>query len=215
MRKSLLTGFLGFALLVTPIVFSTKYDAAKSLQPTAPAAATPRIAPAAPLPNYDIRLAGRGEFADTDVSTRARAQSAVSNGSAAVRSRAAAVENFRASLGAKGSDNLRAEVNEAGAMKNFFVDGAALTGPQADLPDNVARGFLKSRAALFALDAAGVNGLKLNREDKDEGTTFLDYTQTVGGVKVFEGDVRVAVGRAGEVLSVRQGFIVNGQTVGS
>src|SRR5215213_1948986 len=212
MRKSLLTGLLGVALLVTPVIFSTKSGAANPLRPKAPAAATPRTSPA-PLPNYDIRLAGRGEFADTDVSTKARAQSAVASGSAALRSRAAAVENFRAGLSARGAEHLRAEVNEAGAMKNFFIDGAALTGPQADVPDNVARGFLKSRAALFALGEAGVNGLKLNREDSDEGTTFLDYTQTVDGIKVFEGDVRVAVGRAGEVLSVRQGFLVNGQAV--
>lgn len=213
MRKSLLTGLLGTALLITPVVFSTKSDAAKPLQPKEPVvpAVTPRTSPRAPLPNYDIRLAGRSEFADTDVSTKSRTQSAISSASAAVRSRASAVESFRASLSAKHAEHLRAEVNEAGAMKNFFIDGAALTGPQADMPDNVARGFLKSRAALFALSEAGVNGLKLNGEDNDEGTTFLDYTQTVGGIKVFEGGVRVAVGRAGEVLSVREGFLVNGQ----
>jgi Zn-dependent metalloprotease len=214
MRKSLLTGLLGAALLIAPVVFSTKSDAANPLRPKPPAAATPR-APRTPLPNYDIRLAGRGEFADTDVSTRSRAQSALASGNAALRSRASEVENFRAALGARGAEHLRAEVNEAGALKNFFVDGAALTGPQADLPDNVARGFLKSRAALFALSEAGVGGLKLEREDNDAGTTFLDYTQTVNGFKVFEGDVRVAVGRAGEVLSVREGFLVNGQAAGS
>jgi Zn-dependent metalloprotease len=213
MRKSLLTGLLGVSLLILPVVFSAKSDAANPLRPKAPAA-TPRTSPKAPLPNYDIRLAGRGEFTDTDVSTKARAQSAISSASAAVRSRASAVESFRASLGER-SEHLRAEVNEAGAMKNFFIDGAALTGPQGDLPDNVARGFLKSRAALFALSESGVNGLKLNREDNDEGTTFLDYTQTVSGIKVFEGDVRVAVNRAGEVLSVREGFLVNGQAVSS
>lgn len=215
MRKSLLTGLLGFALVAAPVLFSAKSDAANPLQPKSPAAATPRTSPRAPLPNYDIRLAGRGEFADTDVSTKARAQSAAAGGSAAVRSRASAVESFRASLGEKGVEHLRAEVNEAGAMKNFFVEGATLTGPQGDLPDNVARGFLKSRAALFALSEAGVSGLKLEREDNDQGTTFLDYVQTVGGVKVFEGDVRVAVGRSGEVLSVREGFLVNGQAVSS
>jgi Zn-dependent metalloprotease len=98
-------------------------------------------------------------------------------------------------------------------MKNFFIEGATLSAPQSDMPDNVARGFLKSRASLFALTEAGVAGLKIDREDNDEGTTFLGYTQTVSGIKVFEGDVRVAVGRAGEVLSVREGFLVNGQKV--
>jgi Zn-dependent metalloprotease len=217
MRKSLLTGLLGVALLITPVVFSTKSNAANPLRGKTPAAAAPappRSRPA-PLPNYDIRLAGRGEFADTDVSSTANAQRAVASAAAPVKSRASAVESFRAGLNAKAAGHLRAQVNESGAMKNFFIEGATLSAPQSDMPDNVARGFLKSRASLFALTEAGVAGLKIDREDNDAGTTFLDYTQTVNGIKVFEGDVRVAVGRAGEVLSVREGFLVNGQKVGT
>lgn len=206
MRKSLLTGLLGLALLSTPLAFSTKSDAANPL-PQNVSAARPRTAPA-PLPNYDIRLAGRTEFADSDLSSAAGRQRALSGGNAALQARASAVENFRAGLGAKAAQHLRAEANETGALKNFFVEGAALTGPQADVPDNIARGFLRGRSALFVLTDAGVSSLKLNREDSDEGTSFLDYTQTVGGYKVFEGDVRVAVGREGQVLSVREGFLV-------
>lgn len=221
MRKSLLTGLLCVALLAAPVVFSTKSNAANSirrnvnttLRQSLPAASS-RARPA-PLPNYDIRLAGRGEFTDTDVSSTAGVQRAVASGSAAVRTRASAVESFRAGLSARAAGHLRAEVNEAGAMKNFFMEGATLSAPQADLPDNVARGYLKSRASLFALAESGVAGLKLNREDRDEGTTFLDYSQTVGGIKVFEGDVRVAVNRDGEVLSIREGFLVNGQKAGA
>jgi Zn-dependent metalloprotease len=212
MRKSLLTGLLGVALLVCPVVFSTKSDAAKPLR-KAPAAAGPTKTRPAPLPNYDIRLAGRGEFTDTDVSSSASAQRAITSANASVKSRASAVESFRAGLSSKAAGRLRAEANESGALKNFFIDGAALSAPRSDMPDNVARGFLKSRASLFALTDAGVSNLKLNREDKDDAATFLDYSQTVGGIKVFEGDVRVAVGRAGEVLSVREGFLVNGQKV--
>ncbi|HKO62535.1 MAG TPA: M36 family metallopeptidase, partial [Pyrinomonadaceae bacterium] len=40
-----------------------------------------------------------------------------------------------------------------------------------------------------------------------------DYAQIVGGYKVFEGDVKVVVNKHGEVLSVREGFLVEGQTV--
>jgi hypothetical protein len=50
-------------------------------------------------------------------------------------------------------------------------------------------------------------------EDNDRGTTFLKYVQTIGGIKVFEGEVQVVVNRNGEVLSVREGFLVSGQTV--
>ncbi len=210
MRKSLLTALLAAALLAMPTAFSPKSDAANPLRQDAPAAGKrPQ-----PLANYDIRLAGRGEFVDTDLSAPAAAvrQKAANGASVALQTRASAVESFRASLGER-AHRLRAEANEAGALKNFFVEGDALSEPQADVPDNVARRFLKGNASLFALTNAGVNTLKLERDDNDRGTSFLDYTQTVSGVKVFEGDVRVVVGRSGEVLSVREGFLINGQSV--
>ena len=209
MRKSMLTALLGLALLATPFAFSTKSGAANPLRQNEPAAGNRPT----PLPNYDIRLANRDEFDDTELNTNAGRQRAAGSLNAALRSRASAVENFRAGLGAQRGRNLRAEVNEAGALKNFFVDGAALTGPQSDLPDNIARGFLRRQAALFGLSNASVNSLRLENEDNDEGTSFLDYAQTVGGLKVFEGNIKVAVGRSGEVLNVRQGFVVNGQRV--
>jgi hypothetical protein len=195
------------ALLVTPVAFSTRSDAASPLRQNTPAAG-----PRTPLPNFDIRLAGRGEFNDTELNTNAGRQRAAGSANAALRARAAAVENFRAGLGAAGA-RLRAEVNEAGALKNFFVEGGTLSAPRSDLPDNVARGFLRGHASLVGLTSADVNGLKLTRDDTDEGTSFLDYVQTVGGVKVFEGDVRVVVGKSGEVLSVREGFLHGGQKV--
>jgi Zn-dependent metalloprotease len=210
MRKSLLTALLAAALLATPAAFTTKSDAANALRQKDPAAAGNHPTT---LPNYDIRLAFRDEFDDAELNTNAGRQRAVGSANAALRSRASAVENFRAGLGASGAKKLRAEVNEAGGLKNFFVEGAALSAPQSNTPDNVARGFLKKQAALFGLSNADVNALKLEKEDDDQGTTFLDYTQTVGGVKVFEGNVKVVVGRGGEVLNARQGFVVNGQKV--
>jgi Zn-dependent metalloprotease len=165
------------------------------------------------LPNYDIRLAGRGEFTDYNLSSGVGARDAAQKGDAALLARSSEVDNFRASLKPEAAQNLRAEVNEAGAMKNFFIDGAALSEPRWDTPDNNARNFLKSQARLFGLSEAGVAALKLEKEDNDRGTTFLDYSQTVGGIKVFEGEVKVVVNSSGEILSVREGFLINGQTV--
>ncbi|MDT5294378.1 MAG: hypothetical protein QOJ76_1258, partial [Acidobacteriota bacterium] len=213
MRKSLLTALLGVALVVTPAAFPTKSDAARALRQirTIVPLAKPRPTP---LPNYDIRLVGRGEFNDSALNSTAVTRSAVKNGTPALQARASAVEDFRAGLNAQAARNLRAEVNESGAMKNFFIEGAPLSSPRADLPDNIARNFLGSRASMFALTGAGVAALKLDKEDDDAGTSFLNYTQTIGGIKVFEGDVRVAVNADGQVLSVREGFLVNGQKVG-
>lgn len=207
MRKSVLAALLGLVLLAAPAAFSTRSSATNLLRQNAPAAGNRP----SPLPNYDIRLAGRDEFDDAELDTPAGRQRAAGGANAALRARAAAVENFRAGLGARRARNLRAEVDEAGALKSFFLDGGALTGPQADLPDDIARGFLRRQAALFGMSGAAVGELRLENEDEGRGTTFLDYAQTVGGLKVFEGGVKVAVGRDGQVLNVRQGFVLNGQ----
>jgi Zn-dependent metalloprotease len=208
MRKRLLVVLLGVALVAASMFPLMKSDAARAPQPNSVPTNQNRIKRAT-LPNYDIRLAGDGEFRESDLSSTAGEQSR----DAGVPARSSAVDNFRANLSPEAAQNLRAVVNEAGAMKNFFIDGAPLSEPQADAANNIARNFLKRHAQLFALTNAGVAALKLNKEDNDRGTTFLDYAQTVGGIKVFEGNVQVAVNRNGEVLSVREGFLVTGQKV--
>jgi Zn-dependent metalloprotease len=160
------------------------------------------------LPNFDIRLTDRGEFNDMDLSSTSGKQVAMQN--ARTRSRASAVEQFRSSLQAENAANLRAVVNEAGAMKNFFIDGATLSEPRSDTADNIARNFLQQHSSLFALSDTSIEELKLENEDNDRGTTFLSYTQTVGGLKVFEGQVQIVVNKNGEVLNVREGFLVDG-----
>jgi Zn-dependent metalloprotease len=163
------------------------------------------------LPNYDIRLAGRTEFTDVDLNSNADNQGLAQSGDAARAERSSAVDKFRENLHPEAAQNLRAVVNESGAMKNFFIDGATLSEPQSDTSDNIARNYLKRQNALFALSDESVDTLKLEKEDNDNGTTFLDYAQTIGGIKVFEGNVKVVVNKNGEVLNVREGFIVNGQ----
>ncbi len=159
------------------------------------------------LPNFDIRLAGQGEFTDMDLTSSTGKQSALQ--SRVTNARVAAVEEFRSTRAGNDGANLRAVVNEAGAMKNFFIDGATLSEPQSDTADNIARNFLNRHNQLFALSGKDIGALKLENEDNDRGTSFLSYTQTVGGIKVFEGQVQLAVNKNGEVLSVREGFLVD------
>jgi Zn-dependent metalloprotease len=212
MSKRLLVGLLVFALIVASMFPFTKSDAAKAPEPNVVPAGQVRTK-RPPLPNYDVRLVGRGEFTETDLNSTDQKNSALQSGDAERQARVSAVDNFRANLRPEAADKLRAVVNEAGAMKNFFIDGEALSEPQSDVPDNVARRFLKGQAPLFALNDSAVDELKLIKEDNDQGTTFLDYNQTVGGIKVFEGNVKVVVNQHGEVLSVREGFLVTGQRV--
>jgi Zn-dependent metalloprotease len=170
-----------------------------------------RQLPPGPLPNYDVRLVGKGEFADYDLNAGDGVQSAAKN--VATQARVSAVDQFRSSLKSADAANLRATVNETGAMKNFFIDGATLSAPQSDTADNIARRFLRQNASVFALSGADVTNLAMTGEDVDQGTTFLKYVQTVNGIKVFEGGVQVVVNKSGEVLSVREGFLVSGETL--
>jgi Zn-dependent metalloprotease len=163
------------------------------------------------LPDYDIRLAGQSEFMDYDLKSESGAKSASQD--ATLRSRTSSIESFRSRLNAQDAENLRAIANHTGALKSFFVDGGALSAPETGAPDGIARGFLKQNSSLFALTDEAVAGLKLNREDNDRGTTFLNYTQTIDGIKVFEGDIKTAVNRNGEVLFVSEGFLLANQSL--
>ena len=169
--------------------------------------ATRATKPGRGLPNFDIRLTGRGEFNEMDLNSPSGKQAAMQN--ALTRPRASAVDQFRSSRAAEKPANLHAVVNEAGALKNFFIDGGTLSEPQSDTANNIARRFLARHGSLFALSSASIDELKLENEDNDRGTTFLNYTQTVGGLKVFEGEVQVVVNKNGEVLNVREGFLID------
>lgn len=196
MRKRLFLGLLGAFLTTVVMLPFLKSDAA----PFQKGARITPIVVSPGLPNFDSRLTDQGEFQDHDLNA-----SAATARPALVQSRFSAIDAFRTSLNPEASRNLRAQVNEAGAIKNLFIEGAALTAPQSDTADNIARGFLKQNAALFSL--TGVS-LELTNEDNNGPVTFLEYFQTVNGVKVFEGAVQVAVSKNGEVLSVREGFLV-------
>ncbi|MBV9210618.1 MAG: hypothetical protein JOZ52_08320, partial [Acidobacteria bacterium] len=212
MRKRLLVVLLGVAFAAAsmlPLFNSAATHASGQKVSNGGGVRSERVG----LPNYDIRLVNKGEFADIDLNSNADTQRAAQNGSETLRQRASAVDGFRATLNPEAGEHLRAQVNEAGAMKQFFVEGASLTEPRADTADNIARGFLAQQPELFALSSRGVSSLKLIREDNDRGTTFLRYAQTVGGIKVFEGEVQVVVNQRGEVTNVREGFILGGQKI--
>src|SRR5688572_204207 len=202
MRKSLFVSLLGLVLAVGSMFPFLKSDAANKNNNLAGAGRSSSRA----LPNFDIRLGEGGEFVDLDLNANAALSAAQNPGAAA---RATAFEHFRAGLGPEKAANLRGSVNHTGAIKNLFVDGAPLSAPQSDSADNIARGFLRRHSDLFALSAADVTNLVLTNEDNDGPVNFLEYFQTIGGLKVFEGAVQVAINKNGEVLSVREGFLAS------
>src|SRR5688572_4064900 len=161
-RKLLIFAVLSVAAAAAIVLPLSKSDAAQQ-----PSVGSQQGAARRALPNFDIRLTDRGEFNDMDLGSTSGREAALQN--ARARSRASAVGQFRSSLAAEKAANLRAVVNETGAMKHFFIDGASLSEPQSDTADNIARKFLARHSSLFALSAAGVAELKLENEDNDQG----------------------------------------------
>ncbi|MDQ3474360.1 MAG: M36 family metallopeptidase, partial [Acidobacteriota bacterium] len=202
MRKSLFVSLLGLVLAVGSMFPFLKSDAANKNNNLA---RTDRSSSPA-LPNFDIRLGEGGEFVDFDLNANAALNASQNPGAAP---RAAAFDRFRFGLSPEKAANLRASVNHTGAIKNLFIDGAPLSAPQSDNADNIARGFLRRHSDLFALSAADVANLILTNDDNDGPVNFLEYFQTIGGLKVFEGAVQVAINKNGEVLSVREGFLAS------
>ena len=161
------------------------------------------------LPNYDIRLPDNKAFEDFDLTSfpgRAKAKQ-----HPRAKARLNAVDEFLKTAAPEVAQNVRAMANESGAMKNLFIERGTLSEAQSDTPDNIARKFLNRHADLFAVGATDSSSLKLTNEDDDDGTVFLEYTQTVGGIKVYQGHVQVVVNQNGEVLSVREGFLADRQ----
>ncbi|HEX6046189.1 MAG TPA: M36 family metallopeptidase [Pyrinomonadaceae bacterium] len=200
-------------VLVIGVLFAAIIAADRS--DTTHAAFQPQPNPQRPqqsgLPNFDVRLGDKKEFEDfslTSFPDRARARQ-----NPRANARLDAVDELLRTAGPDLAQNLHAVANEFGAMKNVFVEGGTLSEPASDTPDNIARKFLSGHADLFAVKATDSSSLKLTNEDDDDGTAFLEYTQTVGGIKVYQGHVQVVVNKNGEVLSVREGFLVDKQPV--
>jgi extracellular elastinolytic metalloproteinase len=157
------------------------------------------------LPDFDIRQ----EVAD--IQALSARQSPGSPDAVSVRLNA--INNFSAALASQTRTDLRYEMNEAGVPKTLFNMVGPLSQPQAGSADRIARDFLNRQADIFGLTRREVRRLKLEGEDQDQGITFLHYRQTIDGIDIFQGQVQIAVGAAGEVLSVMESMLLPGSTV--
>lgn len=202
MRNTLLALFL--IALIAPSITKLSYSRADSIAADA-AAASPWQAAILGMPDFDIRH----EVSEIQINSRSSANPA------GVELRVDAIERFRSSFRPESRDSVRYELNEAGVPKSFFNLSAPLTEPSNDSGDQVARRFLRQHSDVFGLTSRDIRGLKLEGEDNDQGIRFMHYRQVIGGVEVFQGQVQVAVGAAGEVLSVMEGMVMPGSDVNS
>jgi extracellular elastinolytic metalloproteinase len=179
-RRAPLAALIGLALALTP---------------AAAGAAPPVPAPAAADRFLDIRLAQRDRVAATGADT----------GLAARSPRVAArVQDARDAL----TDDLgRQGVLETdpltGSVRQLTKLDGALTTPTGAAPAATARAFARANATALGLDAEDVDALAVaGQERSTSGLTVVRFGQQVDSIPSFDSGLRVAVDRAGRVLSV-------------
>src|SRR5581483_1564696 len=152
----------------------------------------------APLPDFDLReAAGPGPAPRTQ-----RAKALVATRTRNLETLVAQRQNAQ--------PGIRAAAGKHGVPKLLFRDGGFLSAASTRDPDAIARTFLRDNAALFAFGQSEVNELRLAVRDARPEATFLTYNQTIGGIDVFEGQIKLTLSRAGEVVQVASGEIAPG-----
>ncbi len=161
------------------------------------------------------KAAGQQSGADFDIRHRQRANtSQVAGGAKAqdralIRRRKAKLEAYRASVAAEGAQGLRLSINTFGLPKSLSNAVEPLSGPSTGDPVEVAKGFLRTREDLFLLGEDDIEGLRLvSRDAASSGLMFLHFTQTVGGIDVYQGHVKVTLNAAGQVIQAGVGDLI-------
>ncbi len=138
----------------------------------------------APLPSFDIRQAQarRAPFSPTPAQR-------------------AAVERLQRQIG------LPLEVRfhpQTGGVRHLYSLWTFLTPSSGERPVALARRFLLENADLFALDADAIARLRLVRNfiTRHNGVIHQVWQPTIGGVDVFQSDIRINLMPDGRILSV-------------
>src|SRR4030095_10808537 len=155
-----------------------------------------------PLLDYDVRK-GIGAAAPRKVN-----QLGVAVGAVDSLARQKAIESFSAQLSSDARKDLQFVMSDSGLPKMVFNRKEPISASRSGAPDSIARDFLAGHATMFGLNKSQIVEMKLKKEDKDEGATFLDYEQTFNGIPVFQSQVQGAVNSDGQVMSVNEGLVI-------
>jgi Fungalysin metallopeptidase (M36)/Bacterial pre-peptidase C-terminal domain/Fungalysin/Thermolysin Propeptide Motif len=152
----------------------------------------------AQVPNFDIR-----EQQSTIASAEhIRASALAENRKASLVSFASSPEQVR--------QGTRVVPNEYGLPKLYLRDGRPLTGPSGIKPSAAAKDFLQAQPELFGLNSAEIDRLRLIVDDVTNDAKFLTFNQTVGGIDVFNGQIKFTLNKSGEIIQVATGDVIPG-----
>ena len=90
-----------------------------------------------------------------------------------------------------------------GTPRQLLRTDGALSGPRGGARADIAQDFVRANSTALGLDAADLDGLDLQRRATTPGgLTVVHFRQLYRGIPAFDNDLRVAIDRAGRVVSV-------------
>jgi Zn-dependent metalloprotease len=142
------------------------------------------------LPNFDIR-----ETTPTTASQKA-----------AIKQREAAIATY-----VKQNAGTRATTSPSGLPKMVTRDLAPLSTASAKKPESIARDFLARAKAIVPLSTTERNQLKLIVNDAKPGApAYLTFNQTLSGILVQGGQIKITLSAKGEVVQLSAGEVIPG-----
>ncbi|MBZ5624778.1 MAG: M36 family metallopeptidase [Acidobacteriia bacterium] len=143
------------------------------------------------LPDFDVRDAARSE----------------GPARAIVEQRRAAIDSFL-SASRVARPGTRIVSNRYGLPKMLFQEGRPLSAPSNRAPEQIAKDFLRANSAIFPFTPLEIDDLRLTVEDASAGAVFLVFNQTVNGIEVYNGQIKVTLDSFGGVVHVAAADVV-------
>ena len=150
------------------------------------------------LPDFDIR---------EGAAQQASAGAEQSREKATVELRRANNESFLARERAA-RPGIRIVPNQYGFPKLLLRDGGTLSAASTLEPEENAKNFLRAHSSIFPFAPAEVDNLRLIVKDVTGDATFLAFNQTIDGIDVFNGQIKVTMTKAGEVVQVATADVI-------
>ena len=154
--------------------------------------------PSAP-PDFDIRRWGADQDSPTAKSF--------------IEDRKASVLEFQRGPAAEDFADARIQFNSFGLPRMIFREGAALSAGSTATAESAARDFLRAHPELFYLSSREVDALRLVSELPVGSGKVVRFNQTVDGLDVVHGTLRILLDSAGKVVQAGAGEIIPGLTM--
>jgi uncharacterized protein (TIGR03437 family) len=94
----------------------------------------------------------------------------------------------------------RIAANRHGLPKTFFRDAQPLAAPSTLTAEDASRAFLRAHRALMPFTDAEIDALRLTGKDASGRAVFVAFQQTWNGLDVYNGQLKLTLNAAGEVL---------------